>query len=191
VRLTEDRGLSRRRLAVLFRLPLALPPLLALLAWTAVAIVAVLVAWLAALARGRVPVRLHRYLVAALEYAAQATAWMTLVSGTYPWPRRRSAHPVRLEISRGAQPRWTVLLRAPVAVPAFVLGSALAVVLGSSSMAAWFVALALGRTTEGLRELGAFCLRYIVETLAYLFLLTPHRPRLGVDQPLADPHAAQ
>jgi hypothetical protein len=191
VRLTEDLELRRRRLAVLFRLPLALLAALALVAWTIVAVVALVLAWVVAIVVGRVPERLHLLLRAALEYAAQTTAWLTLVSGSYPWPRRRDLHPVQLEARRASQPRWTVLLRPVLAIPAFVLASAFAVVLLGSSVGAWFVSLLLGRTTEGLRELGAFCLRYAVETVAYLFLLTPHRSRVGVDQPLVDPHAAQ
>jgi Domain of unknown function (DUF4389) len=89
-----------------------------------------------------------------------------------------------------------VLLRVPLAASAVVLASALGVVLGCTAIGAWFVALALGRTTEGLRELGAFCLRYLTETAAYLLLVTAAYPRLApppraVDQPLADPQAAQ
>ena len=46
------------------------------------------------------------------------------------------------------------------------------------AVAAWFVTLALGRTTAGLQELGTFCLRYQLETQAYLTLLTSTYPRL-------------
>jgi len=59
-----------------------------------------------------------------------------------------------------------------------VLGSVLNVVLGLVGIATWFVALVRGRTTEGLRELGAFCVRYQVEVLAYLLLLSPRAAKL-------------
>jgi hypothetical protein len=60
----------------------------------------------------------------------------------------------------------------------------------------WFVALFLGRTTAGLRELGAFCLRYVAETAAYALLLSPLYPRLAPrpiaeDQPPIEPQVAQ
>jgi hypothetical protein len=52
-------------------------------------------------------------------------------------------------------------------------------VLSIAAVAAWFVAVALGRTTAGLQELGTFCLRYQLETQAYVTLLTSTYPRLA------------
>ena len=189
MRLTDDRTLRRRRLAVLLRLLFVVPAALAAAFWVLVAVVVVPFAWIAALIRGRVPTRLHRALVAALGYLVQVSAWSSLVSGRYPWPRRRSRHPVQLEAPRERQRRWTVLLRAALAVPAIVLASVLGVVQVGTAIGAWFVALVLGRTTEGLRELGAFCLRYATESAAYLLLVTPLYPRLAPrveDQPRAE-----
>jgi hypothetical protein len=189
VRLTQDRELRRSRIGVLLRPLLAIPAVVVGLLWTAIALVALPFAWIGALAGGRVPGGLHRTLVAALESVAQLLAWTSLVSGRYPLPWRRQRHPVRLEAECVRQPRWTVLLRAALGVPAVVLASVLGVVLAGTAVGAWFVALIRGRTTEGLRELGAFCLRYVTEAVAYLLLLTPRYPRLA--QPLADPQAAQ
>jgi uncharacterized protein DUF4389 len=179
VRLTEDLALRRRRLAVLLRVLLLVPAALVACVWALVALVVLPFAWMGALVRGQVPRRLHRTEAAALTYLAQVNAWANLVSGRYPWPRRRSRHPVQLRAPRGQQPRWTVLLRLGLAVPPVVLASVLGVVLGGTAIGAWFVALVLGRTTEGLRELGAFCLRYETEVAAYLLLLTPRYPRLA------------
>jgi Domain of unknown function (DUF4389) len=195
VRLTEDRELRRRRLAIFLRLVLLVPVAIAALIWTAVAALALPLAWLAALPGGRVPAFLHRALLAALGYLAQVSAWATLASGRYPWPRRRGTHPVQIRAHRQRQSRWTIVLRPLLALPAIVLASVLAVVQLGTAIGAWFVGLALGRTTEGLRELAAFCLRYAVETTAYVFLLTPTYPRLAPplaeDQPPVEPEAAQ
>jgi hypothetical protein len=196
VRLTEDPELRRRRLAVLLRLPLLLPVALVAAAWLTLALLALPVAWLAALAAGAVPSSLHRGLRAALGYAAQVHAWGSLVSGRYPSPRGRGSHPVQFAAPRERQPRWTVLARPVVAVPPLVLASVFAVVEAGTAIGAWFVALLLGRTTEGLRELGAFCVRYQTAAVAYVLLLTPGYPRLAPsaaadDQPAVEPHAAQ
>jgi hypothetical protein len=196
VRLTEDRELRRRRFAVLLRVVVLVPAAVAAAIWAFVAVVVLPFAWLAAVIRGRVPARLHRALVAALAYLTQVNAWSSLVSGKYPWPRRRSTHPVQLDAEPQPQRRWTVLLRLPLALPAIVLTSVLGVVQAGTAIGAWFVALLLGRTTEGLRELGAFCLRYATETAAYLLLVTPRHPRLAPptpveDQPPAEPQVAQ
>jgi hypothetical protein len=192
---TEDRELRRRRLAVLLRLLLLVPAGVAALIWATVAVIAAPFAWVTALLLGRVPRFLHRALLAALGYLAQVNAWTSLVSGRYPWPRRRRTHPVQLRADREPQRRWTVLLRPLLAVPAIVLTSVLGVVQWGASIGAWFVGLVLGRTTEGLRELGAFCLRYGVETTAYFFLLTPIYPRLAAppseERPPAEPQPAQ
>jgi len=179
VRLTDDLALRRRRLAVLFRPLLLVPAAVVALVWALVVAVAVPLAWVTALVTGRVPRFLHRTLRAALGYLVQVDAWATLVSGRYPWPRRRSRHPVQLRCLRAPQRRWTVLLRLVLALPALVLASVLGVVHLCTAVAAWFVALVLGRTTAGLRELGAFCLRYATETAAYVLLLTARYPRLA------------
>jgi hypothetical protein len=71
------------------------------------------------------------------------------------------------------------VFRLPLALPALVLASAFSVVLSLAAVAAWFVALALGRTTAGLVELGTFCVRYQLETQAYVTLLTSTYPRLA------------
>ena len=42
----------------------------------------------------------------------------------------------------------------------------------------WFVGLALGRMPEGLRNLGAYALRYSAQTYGYVFLLTDKQPTL-------------
>ena len=179
MRLTDDLALRRRRLAVLFRPLLLVPAAVVALVWALVVAVAAPLAWVIALVTGRVPRFLHRTLRAALGYLVQVDAWATLVSGRYPWPRRRSRHPVQLRCLRAPQRRWTVLLRLVLALPALVLASVLGVVHLCTAVAAWFVALVLGRTTAGLRELGAFCLRYATETAAYVLLLTARYPRLA------------
>ena len=156
-----------------------MPVALVAAAWLAVGLLALPLAWVAALAAGVVPSFLHGALAAAVGYAVQVHAWASLVSARYPWPHRRTRHPVRLESRRERQPRWTLLLRPVLAVPPLVLASVLAVVEAGTATAAWFVSLLLGRTTDGLRELGAFCLRYETEVAAYLLLLTPRYPRLA------------
>ena len=108
------------------------------------------------------------------------TAWFDLLSTRYPDPLHTGEHPFRIELpDRLRQPRLVTLFRLPLALPALVLTSAFNVVLSLASVAAWFVALALGRTTAGLQELGTFCLRYQLETQAYVTLLTSAYPRLA------------
>jgi hypothetical protein len=183
VRVTFDTDLRRRRLAVLFRTVIAIPPTLVLIVWGLLAAPALIVSWVGTILRGRAPDALHRLLRGYLRYSLQFNAWWNLVSGNYPGVRRRDAHPVQLDAPREPQPRLGTLLRLLLAVPGLVLGSVLGVVLGLTAVAAWFVALLRGRTTEGLRELGSFCLRYQTEVFAYVLVLTPQPPRLTPPAP--------
>jgi hypothetical protein len=175
-----DEPLRRRRLVVLLRAVLVVPHYIVLSIWTMLAVPAVAIAWLALLIEGRLPSFLHRFLGAFLRYQGQVTAWFDLLSTRYPDPLHTKEHPFGIELpDRPRQPRLVTLFRLPLALPPVVLASAFNVVLSIAAAAAWFVALALGRTTAGLQELGTFCLRYQLETQAYVTLLTPSYPRLA------------
>jgi hypothetical protein len=177
IRVSSDEPLKRRRVAVLFRLLLFVPHAIALTFAGGAAVVALAIAWGAAVVAGRVPAGLHRFLATYVRYVGRATAWFFLLSGRYP---SGPEHPFQVDVHDPAIQRRLLLLGRPLlAVPALVLASALRVVLMLSSIAAWFAGVALGRTTAGLQELGMFCLRYELEAVAYLLLLTPRYPRLA------------
>jgi hypothetical protein len=140
-----------------------------------------------ALIIGRLPARVHRWLSVYLRYSGQVTAWFEVLSGRYPLPHQGDRHPFVIEIPRPRpQRRLVTLFRLPLALPALVLASVFIVILTTSAIGAWFVAIILGRTTAGLQELGAFCLRYQLETTAYLMLLTSRYPRLEPAPPPAE-----
>lgn len=140
---------------------------------------ALVIVWLALLIEGRLPTWLHRFVAAYVRYTGQVTAWFFLLSGHYPDPLHTETHPFAVDVAgRPRQPRLVTLLRPLLAIPSLVLAIALRVVLTLSSIPAWFVCLARGRTTAGLQELGTFCLRYELETLGYALLVTARYPRL-------------
>jgi Domain of unknown function (DUF4389) len=175
-----DEPLRRRRLAVLFRVLLYLPHGLLVSIWTLLVVPVVPGTWLALLFAGRLRSGLHGFLAAYLRYCGQTTAWLGLLSGRYPDPRHTRKHPFAIEIPEPfPQGRVVTLFRLPLAVPALVLSSVFGVILTLVAVGAWFAALSLGRTTSGMQELGTFCLRYELETLAFLLLLTPASPRLA------------
>jgi hypothetical protein len=180
VRIEAGESLRRRRSAVVFRAPLVLPHYVVLAVWTLLVVPLVAIAWFALLIEGRLPSFLQRFLGAFLRYQGQVTAWFGLLSARYPDPLHTLEHPFRIELpGRPPQRRLVTMFRLPLALPALVLVSVFNVVLSLASVAAWFVALAFGRTTAGLQELGAFSLRYQLETQAYVTLLTSAYPRLA------------
>lgn len=164
---------------MLFRIVLYVPQAIVVAVWSFVAAPAVAIAWLALLIEGRLPTWLDRFIAAFVRYVGQATAWFFLLSARYPDPLHTRLHPFAVDVpARPRQPRLVTLFRLVLAIPALLLAIALRVVLMLSSIPAWFAGLALGRTTTGLQELGVFCLRYELETLAYTLLLTARYPRL-------------
>ena len=164
----------------LLRVLLVVPQYVVLFVWTLLVLPAAAVAWLATVVDGRLPTWLHRFLSAFLRYQGQVTAWFDLLSDRYPDPLHTRDHPFVIDVpDRQRQRRVVTFLRLPLAFPAIVLWSVFDVVLTLVSVASWFVAVALGRTTAGLQELGTFCLRYQLETQAYVMLVSPSYPRLA------------
>jgi hypothetical protein len=184
LRVVTEEPLRRRRLGVLLRPFVLIPHYVVLFVWTLLAGFVLALAWLVALVRGRVPPKLHGFLAAFLRYSGHVTAWFELLSARHPRPHRTTEHSFAIEVPRPQrQRRLVTLLRLPLAIPALVLASVFGVILATSAIGAWFVALLLGRTTAGLQELGTYCLRYNLETWAYLLLLTPRYPKLEPPPP--------
>jgi hypothetical protein len=179
IRVTDTEPLRRRRLVVFLRPILLFPHYVVLSVWALLLIPVLPFSWLAALLLGRLPKAFHRFVAAYLRYQGQVMAWLYLLSATYPDPLHTQEHPFRIEVRPAdLQPRLVTLFRLPLAIPAFVLASVFNVILTAVGVGAWFVGLARGRTTSGLQELGTFCLRYQLETQAYLSLLTAAYPKL-------------
>jgi hypothetical protein len=178
VRLALHDELRRDRVVVLFRLLLAFPHLAWLALWSAAALLAAVAGWLAALARGRLPRSLHRFLAAYVRYAAHVTAFLALAGGPFPgFVGREGSYPVDLEIDGpGRQGRWGVLGRLLLAIPAVLVSAALGGVLLAVAVLGWLASLWRGRMPHGLRDLGATSIRYHAQAHAYLLLVTPRYP---------------
>jgi len=173
-----DGDLGRPRLIVAFRPLLVVPHLCWLALWAVPAVGAVVAAWVAALATGRVPAPLHRFLASFLRETAHVSAFLHLVGRPYPgFLGREGGYPVGLTIAPPAgQRRLVILARIVLALPALLLASAFAILALLAAALAWFAALATGRMPGGLRDLGAAALRYEAQTAGYLLLLTARYP---------------
>jgi hypothetical protein len=178
VRIVVADDLERPRLTVLFRLFLAIPHLVWILLWSIAVFFAVVVAWFAALVTGRVPDALRRFLVAYIRYATHLGAFLYLVGRRFPgFLGRPGSYGIDLELEPAARlSRWRVLLRLFLAIPAFILASALGGVALVVAVLGWWYALVTARMPEGLRNLGASCLRYSAQTYAFALLLTDRYP---------------
>jgi hypothetical protein len=181
VRLRLEGDLRRSRLTVLFRLLLTIPHFIWLLLWGIAVFLALLVGWFATLITGHLPDVLHRFIGAYLRYETHVLAFLFLVANPFPgFSGAPGIYPVDLEIApRERQNRWKTLFRGLLAIPAHMLASVLITPLELVAIFGWFVGLILGRMPEGLRNLGAYCLRYFAQTFAYSYLLTDSYPYAG------------
>jgi uncharacterized protein DUF4389 len=181
IRLSSDDDLRRSRLTVFFRLPLAVPHFVWLMLWGIAVLFALLASWFVTLVRGRPPAALHRFLAAYLRYQTHVSAFFQLVANPFPgFVGRAGSYPVDVEIDGPErQNRWVTGFRLLLAFPAFLVTSALGSAAYVAAFLSWFYALVRGRVPRGLRNLGAFQLRYTAQAVGYVYLLTDSYPYSG------------
>jgi hypothetical protein len=180
IRLVVTDDLQRSRLTVFFRLLLAIPHLIVVYVWGIVVFLAAIVNWFATLFAGRSPQALHDFITSFLVYQTRVTAYLYLLAE--PWPPFGSSgeYPVDLQVDGPrAQSRLTVAFRLILAIPALILASVFRTLNQVLAFVSWFYALATGHISEGIRSLGAYCLRYEQQTYGYLLLVTQRYPSLS------------
>jgi Domain of unknown function (DUF4389) len=173
--------LRRSRLTVFFRLLLALPHFVWLALWGIAAFFAVIANWFVTLVRGRPAAPLHRFLSALVRYQIHVYAYVQLVANPFPgFTGQRGSYPVEVDTPPPErQNRWRTGFRIVLAVPALMVSGALATTAYLAALLSWFYALFRGHVPRGLRNLGAFQLRYSAQVFGYLFLLTDRYPYSG------------
>ena len=173
--LTDDG--RRSRLTVFFRLLLAFPHFVWLSLWTLAVLLAAIANWFVALFRGRSANSLHRFITAYVRYYAHLTAFVTLVANPFPGFVGAPGYPVDIAIDPPQpQNRWITLFRLFLAIPSLFISGALSVVLFVIAFLGWFAALVTGQMPTGLRNLGAYSVRYLAQTNAYWFVVTDAYP---------------
>jgi hypothetical protein len=178
IQLVVNDDLKRSRLTVFFRLLLVIPQLFWLYVWSGTIWFLVIVNWFAVLIKARSPEDLHHLLARALRYWTHLTAYIALVGNPYPtFFGRDGSYPVDLRVDGPArQNRWVTGFRIVLAIPALILAYVFATVMWVVAFLAWFVAIVIGRTPKGMRDLSAYCLRYQMQTNAYLMIVTDRYP---------------
>lgn len=179
---TDD--LKRSRLTVLFRLILAIPHLAWASLWGIAVICAAIPQWFFLLFAGRPIEGIHRFTARYMRYLTQVYGYLFLLANPFPRFLGKDDYPIDLAVDPPAsQARWKTLLRMILVIPAYVFMYVMALVLEIVAFLGWFVCLALGRMPVGMRDLGAYCLRYQQQTFGYVFLLTDRYPTIGSEPP--------
>jgi 2-(1,2-epoxy-1,2-dihydrophenyl)acetyl-CoA isomerase len=182
VELVVADDLRRWRLTVLVRQLLAYPHIAVVIGWGIVAFLVAFAGWFVVLVRGELPRRMHGFIADFLRYSTRVSAYLYFLADPYPSFRVEREYPVDLLIAPPVpQERWKTALRIVLAIPALAFVVALAGVLYVLQYVAFLVSLVLGRMPKGMRDLGAYCIRYAAQTNAYLLLLTDAYPSLASD----------
>ena len=180
VRMEVRDELRRSRLTVFFRFVLAVPHLVWLSLWGILALLAAIANWFATLATGTSPRWAHRFLSAYVRYQLQVSAYLYLVGNLFPGFVGASNYPIDLHVAeRETQNRWAVLFRLVLAIPTMLLGLVFAELLLVIAVLGWFASLATGQMPLGLRNAGAYALRYLAQLNAYVLLISPAYPYSG------------
>jgi len=172
-----DDDLLRSRLTVFFRFLLAIPHFVWLVLWSVLVAVLAFVNWIVTLVRGSSPEGIHRFFAAYTRYGIHLYAFVTLVANPFPgFTGKAGSYPIDVAIAPPQpQRRAFVFFRIFLAIPAFIVQTGLNLALYAVAFLGWFAALFTGRMPQGLRNLGAFALRYEAQTNGYSFLLLTER----------------
>jgi 2-(1,2-epoxy-1,2-dihydrophenyl)acetyl-CoA isomerase len=182
---TDDR--RRWRLSALLRLFLSLPHQFLISAWIYLLMPLWPIVWIVTLVKGRTPAGLHGFLERSVRYWTHVTAYVWLVADPFPSFRGwRGTYPVDLAVAAPApQSRWKTAIRPVLAIPALILAYVLNLVLIVVGVISWLIAIFAARVPKGLRDLGAYCIRYQAQTGGYLLFLTDRYPSLA-SNPVSD-----
>jgi hypothetical protein len=183
IRLVVEGDLRRSRLTVFFRLLLVIPHLVWLTLVTVGAFFVVIASWFVTLIAGQTPGGIHHFLAWALRYSTQVSAYLYLLADPFP-SFTADPYPIDLAVDPPArQNRWKTAFRLVLALPALLIANIVIQLLQLLAFFGWFVCLAIGRMPEGMRNAGAFCLKYQQQTHGYLALLTDRYPSLSFPRP--------
>jgi hypothetical protein len=174
---TDDR--RRSRLTVFFRFLLVLPHFFWLMLWGVTIYIVAPLNWLVALVIGRPAKPFQRYIGAFVRYVTHVSAYMYLIANPFPGftgiPR---SYPVDLEVSAvpEKQKRLVTFFRGILVFPAAILANFVGQAIFGVLFLGWWAALFTGRMPRGMRDLGAYVLRYNAQVAAYYLLLTGRYP---------------
>ena len=73
----------------------------------------------------------------------------------------------------------TVFFRWILAIPALLISYVFGSVIGLIAVLSWFYILFTGHMHEGMRNLNAWLVRYLIQTYGYILLLTDRYPSLA------------
>jgi Domain of unknown function (DUF4389) len=174
----DAEDLRRSRLTVFFRILLAIPHIVWLVLWTIAAIVVGIVNWFVTLFTGTPQPSLHGFLSRYVRYSLHVNSFLYLAANPFPgFTGEAGTYPLDLALpGPQRQNRWVTGFRIFLAIPAWIVNTALGWALIIAAVYTWFVAMVRGVAPWGLRNLMAYALCYGAQMNAYIYLLTDAYP---------------
>lgn len=181
VAIEHSDDLRRSRVTVFFRAFLALPHFVWLVLWAIAALIALIPLSLGTLFTGRPPAGIHRFLCRFIAYSTHVNAFFWLTANPFPgFAGTPGSYPIEVQFPPpGVQNRWKTFFRWFLAIPAFLVASALSAALALAGVFGWWVSMFTGRMPEGLRNLSVWALRYNAQLYAYSVFVTDRYPYAG------------
>jgi hypothetical protein len=171
---------ERNRLTVFFRLIMIIPQVIWACIYAIGAFVVVIGAWFAILFTGRYPAGMYDFVAGFLRYSTRVNAYCYLICDAYP-PFDGGEHPeYPVTVSVAPPPeslsRLTTFFRGILFIPVYIIVYVFQIWIEVISVALWFVAVIMGKTSPGLTDAVRFPMAYITRATAYGLLLTDGWP---------------
>lgn len=178
---TDD--LVRNRVTTFFRLILAIPHIVWLYLWTALALLLWVVDWIWTLIAGQSPTWAHNFYSAYSRYSVHVNSYLSLAAEPYPAFLGDPGYVVDLEIDPPAPQRRVITLFRPIlAIPMLIVSGVLQYVHQILAIFAWFYILFTGRMHEGMRNIITFCIGFNARVYGYGAFLTDRYPPFSEGQ---------
>lgn len=183
IALVAPRTARHRRSRAVLRPLLVVPLVIWGVLWSIAVVIAAVASWFVTLGRGRSPEAIHAFIARYLRFSAQAFGYAGFLTDRYPGFLGDRAHPVDLApiAHLGRRDRWRVAARLPIAIPALILAEIARDLWCVIALFAWIVCSWRGTLPAGLRNLGAWTLRFHLQTVAYLTLVTDRYPQIDIE----------
>ncbi len=177
---------DQARWKTLLRLLLAIPNWIVLWVLEIAVFFVTIAMWFVALFTARVPTSLWEFSTGVLKWNARTSAFTYFLTDRYP-PFELGDADYPVSVSFGGRPdrfnRLSVLFRAVLLIPAWIVVVVFTYGVGVFSIVAWVLTLVIGRCPRPLYLVSAAWLRYSLRFDAFALLLTSEYP----SRPLGDP----